>query len=230
MEKLLYAAGAMGYIPPEIAVAETIMKQKNVIWEYSEMLIVAVVLALIIRAFIVQPFKIPSGSMLETLQIGDYLLVTRFNYGIKLPLVDKEVIRLGDPQHGDIVVFKYPKDTSQDYIKRVIGLPGDTIEIRDKQVIRNGKAISEPYVRIDRPNARVPGLDIVPPFTVPEDQFFVMGDNRDGSSDSRDWGFVPRGNIHGKAWLIYWSWANWNDIRWDRIFTGLYPDESITSQ
>ena len=206
------------------------MKQKNLIWEYSEMLIVAVVLAVIIRAFVVQPFKIPSGSMLETLQIGDYLLVTRFNYSIKVPFIDKEVIRTGNPQRGDVIVFKYPKDPAQDYIKRVIGLPGDTIEIRDKQLYRNGKQIHEPYVRLDQPHSRYPGLDIVAPFTVPEDNFFVMGDNRDGSSDSRDWGYVPRENIHGKAWLIYWSWASLTDIRWERLFTLLYPDESITSQ
>lgn len=220
----------MGYIALDTAAAEIAMKQKNLIWEYSEMLIIAVVLALFIRAFVVQPFKIPSGSMLETLQIGDYLLVTRFNYSIKVPFTNKEIIRTGNPQHGDIIVFKFPKDPSQDYIKRVIGLPGDTIEIRDKQVYRNGKRIIEPYVRFDYPHSRQPGLDIVPAFTVPEDRFFVMGDNRDGSSDSRDWGYVPRENIHGKAWIIYWSWASLTDIRWDRLFTRLYPDASITGQ
>ena len=199
------------------------MKQKNVIWEYSEILIVALVLAMIIRAFCVQAFKIPSGSMLETLQIGDYLLVTRFNYDIKVPFTDISIVRTGDPQHGDIIVFRYPKNPDQNYIKRIIGIPGDTIEIREKQVFRNGKAITEPYTRFSRPWSRIDGIDNVSRITVPEGNFFAMGDNRDDSSDSRDWGFVPRDNIQGKAWIIYWSWESLTDIRWSRIGTFLYP-------
>ena len=206
------------------------MKQKNIIWEYSEILIVALVLAMIIRAFFVQAFKIPSGSMLETLQIGDYLLVTRFNYDIKVPFTDISIVRTGDPQHGDIMVFRYPKAPEQNYIKRVIGVPGDTIEIREKQVFRNGKAIDEPYTRFSRPWSRIEGIDNFARVTVPEDSFFVMGDNRDESSDSRDWGFVPRDNIQGKAWIIYWSWETLTDIRWSRIGTFLYPPQTVTGQ
>ncbi len=207
-------------IPWELSgVAEYIMKQRNVIWEYTEALLVAIVLAVVIRFFIVQAYKIPSGSMLETLQIGDYLLVTRFNYGIKIPFTDREILHTGDPQRGDIIVFKYPRDTSQDYIKRIEGLPGDTIEMRNKQLYRNGQKVVEPYIQNIRPNQRIPGVDDMAPIRVPEGKYFVMGDNRDGSADSREWGFVPREYIQGKAWIIYWSWASFTDIRWGRIGT-----------
>lgn len=205
------------------------MKQKNIVWEYSEMLIVAIVLALIIRSFVVQPFRIPSGSMMNTLLNGDYLLVTRFNYAIKIPFVDKEILRTGEPGHGDVIVFKYPKDVSQDYIKRVVGLPGDTIEIRNKQLFRNGRLVKEPYVRHSSPWSRDAEAGMAP-ITVPEDKYFVLGDNRDDSADSRVWGFVPRDNIHGKAWIIYWSWGSWSDIRWSRIGTLLYPDEAAAGR
>ena len=229
MQKLLYAVVLLEYIAPDTAIAETLfMKQKNVIWEYSEILIVALILAMIIRAFLVQAYKIPSGSMLETLQIGDYLLVTRFNYDIKVPFTDQSIVSTGDPEHGDIIVFRYPKDPDQNYIKRVIGVPGDTIEIREKKVFRNGKMITEPYTRFSKPWSRIEGTDNFKRITVPEGQYFCMGDNRDDSADSREWGFVPRDNIQGKAWIIYWSWESMTDIRWGRIGTFLYPDESIT--
>ncbi len=195
------------------------MKQRNVIWEYTEALLVAIVLALVIRAFVVQAYKIPSGSMLETLQIGDYLLVTRFNYDIKIPFTDKSVIRTGDPKRGDIIVFKYPRNPSEDYIKRVEGIPGDIIEMRNKQLYRNGEKVVEPYIQNTKPDQRIPGMDDMRPIVVPTDHYFVMGDNRDGSADSREWGFVPRENIQGKAWVIYWSWASFTDIRWGRIGT-----------
>ena len=161
--------------------------------------------------------------MLETLQIGDYLLVTRFNYAIKLPFTNRELVRTGEPEYGDIIVFEYPKDPSQDYIKRVIGLPGDNIEIRGKKLFRNGVLISEPYVRISKPWSNAPGSDNMEKIRVPADQYFVLGDNRDESLDSRSWGFVPRGNIMGKALVIYWSWAGFSEIRWGRIGTILYP-------
>lgn len=202
------------------------MKQTNRIWEYSEALIVAIILAFFIRAFVIQAYRIPSGSMLETLQVGDYLFITRFNYDLKIPFTSKSFFRTGDPAHGDIIVFKYPVDPSQDYIKRVIGVPGDTIEIREKQVYRNGEKLDEPYVRFENPWSRIPGFDVRPPFIVPEDSFFVLGDNRDNSEDSRRWGFVPRENIHGKAWMIYWSWEGFKNIRWDRFGTMLYPEKT----
>lgn len=228
MQKLLYAAGLFGYIAPDTTVVEYIMKQKNTIWEFTELLIIAGILAVVIRLFIVSAYKIPSGSMLETLQIGDYLLVTRFNYDIKIPFTDRSIVSTGDPRHGDIIVFRYPRNPKEDFIKRVIGIPGDTIEIRDKMLFRNGKLVNEPYVRIADPGSRVFGKDTIRPVTVPENSCFVMGDNRDESMDSREWGFVPRENIQGKAWLIYWSWASFTDIRWNRIGTILYPDRTVT--
>lgn len=210
------------------------MKQKNIAWEYTEMIIVAVVLAVIIRCFLVQAYKIPSGSMLNTLMEGDYLLITRFNYDIKVSIpfttIDIPITETGEPRHGDIVVFRYPNDPKQDYIKRVIGVPGDTIEIREKQMFRNGKLVKEPYTRFVNPYSRIDGVDNYDKITVPAGHYFAMGDNRDASSDSRAWGFVPRANIHGKAWFIYWSWGDGWDVRWNRIGTSLYPDESITSQ
>lgn len=210
------------------------MKQKSIAWESTEMILVAIVLALIIRCFFVQAYKIPSGSMMDTLLEGDYLLITRFNYDIKISVpftqIDIPIMTTGDPAHGDIIVFRYPQDPRQDYIKRVIGLPGDTIEIREKQVFRNGKLIREPYVRFSNPYSRIDGVDNVAKITVPEGHYFTMGDNRDASADSRMWGFVPRGNIHGKAWLIYWSWGDGWSVRWNRIGAILYPDASITAQ
>lgn len=195
------------------------MQQKNIILEYAEALIVAIVLALFIRAFIVQAYKIPSGSMLNTLYIGDYLLVTRFNYGPKIPFTDKEIFHVGDPKHGDVIVFKYPKDPSVDYIKRVVGVPGDVIEMRDKQLYRNGEKVVESYTRNTDPQGIRPIRDELSPRVVPQGHYFVMGDNRDDSEDSRYWGFVPRANIQGRAWIIYWSWETISNIRWSRIGT-----------
>ncbi|SDK56750.1 signal peptidase I [Maridesulfovibrio ferrireducens] len=185
--------------------------------EYIEALFIALLLALFIRTFIVQAFKIPSGSMLQTLQIGDHLLVNKFTYGVKIPFTSKVVIEMGDPEYKDIIVFKYPGDTSKDYIKRVIGVPGDTVEIKNKKVFVNGNPLVEPYTQfID--NAHVSTLrDNMPPRQIPAGEYFVMGDNRDGSNDSRFWGNVPRDNILGKAWIIYWSWGGPDSVRWNRL-------------
>ncbi len=188
----------------------------TVVKEYAEALIIALALALVIRAFVVQAFKIPSGSMLDTLLIGDHLLVSKFSYGVKLPFTDMTVIPVGEPKFGDIIVFEYPQDPSKDFIKRVIGVPGDTVEIRDKQVIRNGQALTEPYVRHVDPHIR-PERDQMQPLTVPAGKYFVMGDNRDESYDSRFWGFVDESKIKGKAWIIYFSLEDLTHIRWDRI-------------
>ncbi len=190
-----------------------------------EAVVVALLLAFVIRAFVVQAFKIPSGSMLETLQIGDHLLVTKFAYDVRLPsniwldTTDGKVLyKSGDPERGDIVVFKFPEDERKDFIKRVIGLPGDTIEIREKVVTINGEVIDEPYVMHTKANM-MPIRDNFGPFTVPADQFFVMGDNREGSYDSRWWGTVKREKIVGKALVIYWSWGSITDVRFGRIGT-----------
>ena len=181
----------------------------------------AVILALFIRTFVVQPFKIPSESMLNTLLVGDHLLVNKFLYGIKLPFSDKVVIPVQDIERRDVIVFEYPVDPDKDFIKRVIGLPGDTIEIRKKQVFVNGKLLNEPYARFtDRIiiPAGVQPRDNLGPITVPKGKLFVMGDNRDQSYDSRFWGFVSKAKVKGKAFVIYWSWnaRHWS-VRWNRL-------------
>lgn len=210
--------------------------KKSGLVEYLEALLVAVLLAFVIRSFVVQAFTIPSGSMLQTLQIGDYLLVNKFVYGVRWPVTCKEtnpaadswwgrhsfvmgpeIIPVSDPEHGDIVVFEYPRDPSKDYIKRVIGLPGDTIEIRNKVVYRNDKALEEPYVQFVRPVGQAGLGDNMPRITVPEGKYFMMGDNRDQSSDSRFWGFADRSSIKGKALVIYWSMDGLRSVRWNRI-------------
>lgn len=190
-----------------------------------EAVVVALLLAFVIRAFIVQAFKIPSGSMLETLQIGDHLLVTKFAYDVRLPsnlwldTTDGKVLyKTGDPERGDIIVFKFPEDETKDYIKRVIGLPGETLEIREKIVYINGEPIDEPYAMHTKYTMQ-PIRDNFGPVTIPEGEFFVMGDNREGSFDSRWWGTVKRQKIVGKALVIYWSWGSLTDIRPERIGT-----------
>ncbi|BCS88373.1 signal peptidase I [Pseudodesulfovibrio sediminis] len=190
-----------------------------------EAVVVALILAFIIRAFIVQAFKIPSGSMLETLQIGDHLLVTKFAYDVRLPSTiwldttdGKVLAKVGDPERGDIIVFKYPNDESVDFIKRVIGLPGETLEIRNKVVYINGQPIEEPYTRHTKADRR-PVRDDFGPVKIPEGEYFCMGDNREGSHDSRFWGTVKRSKIVGKALVIYWSWGSLTDIRLGRIGT-----------
>ncbi len=198
---------------------ETPPKKKSLVREYGEALLVALVVAIIIRTFFFQPFTIPSGSMLETIQIGDYLLVNKMAYGMKNPFTDNSWLYEGnDPAHGDIIVFKYPEDPSVDYIKRVIGVPGDTIEIRDKQLYRNNTPVQEPYTQHKDPHMMMDVRDNYGPVTVPAHSFFVMGDNRDNSRDSRYWGFVKKEAIHGKAWRIYWSWEPGNGPRFSRLF------------
>lgn len=186
------------------------------VWrEYLDSIVIALVLALFIRAFFVQAFKIPSGSMLDTLLIGDHLLVNKFIYGTRIPFTKIYLREGSSPQHGDIIVFEYPRNPSIDYIKRIVGVPGDKLMLRDKVLYRNGEPLNEPYVRHTPSSVRA--RDNFAELTVPENHYFAMGDNRDESSDSREWGFVHKDAIHGKAWRIYWSWASLSDIRWSRI-------------
>ncbi len=192
-------------------------RKKSVFREYAEALIIALVLALFIRTFVVQAFKIPSESMLETLQVGDHLLVTKFSYGVKMPFGEGYLWEGKDPSYGDVIVFQYPKDPSLDYIKRVVGLPGDVIEIRDKQFLRNGKPVKEAYSRHSDPQGIFPTRDNFGPYTVPAGEYFVLGDNRDNSQDSRFWGSVKKEAIRGKAWRIYWSSNGLDNIRFDRM-------------
>ncbi len=185
--------------------------------EYGEALFVALILALVIRTFVVQAFKIPSESMVKTLLVGDHLLASKFSYGIKIPFTHSYIYKGEDPVKGDIIIFEYPNDPSVDYIKRIVGTPGDTIEVRNKQLFRNGEPVKESFIRFTEPDRIQPVRDNFGPVTVPADKYFVMGDNRDNSMDSRFWGFVDRSAIRAKAWRIYWSWGGLGDIRWDRI-------------
>jgi signal peptidase I len=201
--------------------AVRVPKQKSTLREYAEALIVALLLALVIRTFVVQAFKIPSGSMLPTLQIGDHILVNKFIYGprLEIPLTQMSLGQLPGVRHpapGDIVVFVWPKDRSKDFIKRVIAIEGQTIEIRERTVYIDGKPFDDPHATYTQ--QRVRPNETYGPFTVPPGYVFVMGDNRDQSYDSRFWGPVPVGDIKGKALIIYWSWDGpdrW--VRWERI-------------
>jgi len=176
--------------------------------EYVEAFGMAILLALFIRTFLVQAFKIPSGSMLPTLQIGDHLLVNKLLYGLRIPIMGKRVFQVFTPEHDDVIVFIFPEDRSKDFIKRVKAVAGETIEIRNKVVHINGQAIEDAYAYYG-PDARLLSnspRDNFGPLTVPEGHVFVMGDNRDHSHDSRFWGTVPIDDILGKAFILYWSW------------------------
>ncbi|MFO0773302.1 MAG: signal peptidase I [Nitrospiraceae bacterium] len=215
------------------------VRQKSLTREYIEAIVVAMLLAFAIRVFVVQAFKIPSGSMIPTLQIGDHILVSKLSYGLQWPTdcrlqaalppvscySSTFVIPFGKPERGDVIVFRYPEDEEKDFIKRIVGTPGDTVQIRDKKVIVNGTVLDDKDFtqRIDPGvvEGRISPRDNFGPITVPEDSYFVMGDNRDQSLDSRFWGFVRGEKIRGKAFRIYWSWhqeADWSGkVRWDRL-------------
>ena len=182
------------------------MTKKKVWREYFDAILIALVLALIIRAFVMQAYQIPSGSMLNTLLVGDRLLVSKLSYDVKIPFTNISIVETGSPEFGDVIVFEYPVDPEQDFIKRVVGLPGDTIEMRNKIFFRNGQIVNEPYVRHCDPGISYQ-RDNFGPLTIPEGKYFVMGDNRDNSADSRAWKYVDRGQIRGKAWRMYWSWG-----------------------
>ena len=189
--------------------------------ENVEAILVAILIALFIRTFVVQAFKIPSGSMKQTLQIGDHILVNKFIFGVKMPYWNKTILPLKTPQRGDIIVFKYPVDPSKDFIKRVIGVGGDVVESRDKQLYVNHKQVNHKFGVHTDPRilsgANKP-RDNFGPLTVPENALFVMGDNRDESYDSRFWGFVDLKAVNGKAFIIYWSWDKQNfGVRWKRL-------------
>jgi len=188
--------------------------RKSTVREYFESIVIAVILALFVRTFVVQAFKIPTGSMENNLLIGDHLLVNKFVFGPSETRAERALLPIGDIKRLDIVVFKYPEEPERDFIKRVIGLPGETVELRAKKVYINGKALDEPYVHfLEAPahggEAEVTSFDVrerYGPVTVPPDQYFVMGDNRDNSQDSRYWGFLRRDYVKGKALVIYWSY------------------------
>jgi signal peptidase I len=189
--------------------------KKSTLREYFESIVIAVILALFIRTFVVQAFKIPTGSMEENLLIGDHLLVNKFVFGPTETGAERTLLPVGTIKRRDIIVFKYPEEPERDFIKRVIGLPGETVEVREKKVYINGAGLDEPYVHFLAPPSapselhEVTSFDVrerFGPVTVPADQYFMMGDNRDNSADSRYWGFLRRDYIKGRALVIYWSY------------------------
>ncbi len=211
--------------------------------EYAKAFFPVILLVFVLRSFIVEPFRIPSGSMLPSLQVGDFILVNKFIYGLRLPIINKKVIEMSLPERGDVMVFRFPHDESINFIKRVVGLPGDKIEYRNKQLYINGAQMRTervgdyPFEEAGRrhivanqfmevlgdakhdilndPGKRTTSMS----FTVPEGHYFVMGDNRDYSNDSRFWGFVPERNIIGRAFFIWFSWnvSSGGGIDWERI-------------
>jgi len=201
--------------------------KKSGLRENIEAITIAILLALFIRTFVVQAFKIPSGSMKETLQIGDHILVSKFIYGIKLPFVQKTIIPIKNPKKEDIIVFRYPENPKLDFIKRVVGVEGDVIKVRNKKLYVNDQLVEHEYAIHTDPHI-IPAVynkrDNFGPVSVPPDALFVMGDNRDNSKDSRFWGFVNLQAVKGKAFMIYWSWNNKNSesllhyVRWERLF------------
>ncbi len=196
-------------------------REKSTFWEYARSIIIALVVALVIRTFVVQAFKIPSGSMEPTLEIGDHLLVNKFIYGIKIPFTSINLFPWKSPQRGDVIVFIYPQEPDKDFIKRVIGVGGDTVSIVNKKLYINGVEVPDPHA-VYRENTILLGdvqkLDNFGPVTVPKGSLFVMGDNRDNSFDSRFWGFVPLEDVLGKAFTIYWSWNRQEStVRWNRL-------------
>jgi len=217
--------------------------REPVLVEYARALFPVIFLVLVLRSFIIEPFRIPSGSMLPTLEVGDFILVNKFVYGIRLPVINKKVVPLGSPDRGDVMVFRFPMDQRTNFIKRVVGLPGDKIVYDQKRLFINGKPIAyedgQEWIftdsgrRIIRGNQYTEVLGENPhqmvidqsrgttrsEHTVPEGEFFVLGDNRDHSNDSRVWGFVPEDHIVGKAFFIWFNWNRANDgiVSWSRI-------------
>jgi signal peptidase I len=206
------------------------MYKKSTAREYTESIIIAVILALFIRTWVVQAFKIPTGSMENNLLVGDHLLVDKFAFAPTLSDFERKFLPISQIKRGDVIVFKYPQEPDRDFIKRVIGLPGETLEVKRKVVYINGKALTEPYVHFIRPLSpeRAESLDVredFGPLTVPAGHYFMMGDNRDNSADSRFWGVLPADYIKGRALMIYWSYepdeggvmAALTGTRWNRL-------------
>ena len=220
------------------------VEKEPLLVEYARSFFPVVFIVLLLRSFLFEPFRIPSGSMMPTLLIGDFILVNKFSYGVRLPVLNNKVVELGEPQRGDVVVFRFPKQPTVDYIKRVVGLPGDRIAYYDKKVYVNGQLASQVsqgrYQGVGQ-GSNMTGVEhlkedligvehsilinhssgtVEDVFVVPQGQYFVMGDNRDNSNDSRYWGTVPEGNLVGKAFLIWmnWDWQN-NGIEFSRLGT-----------
>ncbi len=186
--------------------SEAMGSAKSKVREYAEAIILALILALFIRTFVVQAFKIPSPSMVPTLLVGDHILVNKFLFGFRVPFADGKIIAIREPERGDVIVFRYPRDRKLECIKRCVAVGGETVEVREKQVFINGEAVDfEQAVFLDE-GSLLTGRDTFGPVTVPDGKVFVMGDNRDNSNDSRFWGYVDLKDVKGKAMVIYWSW------------------------
>ncbi len=203
--------------PAAAAPAPAAPYKKSVVREYFESIVIAVILALFVRTFVVQAFKIPTGSMENNLLIGDHLLVNKFIFGPTISPLERKLLPERAIRRGDVIVFKYPVDPERDFIKRVIGLPGETLEVRNKRVYINGKLLDEPYVHFIEPPqgpsamAEVTSYDLrenYGPIHIPAGKYFMMGDNRDNSEDSRYWGLLPRDEVKGLAVMIYWSYES----------------------
>ncbi|HXD72421.1 MAG TPA: signal peptidase I [Vicinamibacterales bacterium] len=203
--------------------------KKSTVREYFESIVIAVILALFVRTFVLQAFKIPTGSMENNLLIGDHLLVNKFVDGPTATGLERTLLPIRDIRRGDVLVFKYPVEPDRDYIKRVIGLPGEMLQLKEKKIYIDGKPLDEPYVHfLEEPQhnadlAEVTSSDVrenYGPVTVPPNQYFMMGDNRDNSADSRYWGFMPRDYVKGRALLIYWSYESERED---------YEDDSTTA-
>src|SRR5512136_1931423 len=201
---------------------EEIMGKKRFVKEYLEPIVIAVFIALFIRAFVVQAFKIPSSSMEPTLLVGDHILVNKFIYGIRIPFTDTKLMQFKKPKRGDIIVFVYPKDRSKDFIKRVIGTEGEKVEIVHNKIYINNQLIDDPWGHYDERSTSskyLQPMERFGPVTVPVNSVFVLGDNRDNSQDSRFWGFVNVNEVKGKALIIYFSWDRYAEnflgkVRW----------------
>jgi len=225
------------------ATAVEAARKEPLLVEYSRAFFPVILVVFLLRGFLVEPFRIPSGSMEPTLRIGDFILVNKYIYGLRLPVWNKKILAIHEPKRGDVMVFRFPGDPSIDYIKRVVGLPGDHIVYGDKKLYINGKPMEQSsdgqFVYSEGSDHNIPSRkvrenldgvthdillsdspDQMPmEFTVPQGQYFVMGDNRDRSNDSRYWGTVPEQNIVGKAFLIWFSWdfADDGGVLWRRI-------------
>jgi len=200
------------------------MKEKKFFKDYLEPIVIAILIALFIRTFVVQAFKIPSSSMEPTLRVGDYLLVSKFIYGIRIPYTDIKFFQFRKPHRGNVIVFIFPLDPSKDFIKRVIGTEGEKVQIIDKKIYINDKLIDDPWGDFEKIGSVQyrQAIENFGPVIVPKDSLFVMGDNRNNSEDSRFWGFLHVNAVKGKAFILYFSWdRNANNlldkIRWSRI-------------
>ncbi len=237
---VIWLIDALAFAPKRVSGARGGEAREPLLVEYARSFFPVLFIVLFLRSFVFEPFRIPSGSMIPTLLVGDFILVSKYSYGLRLPVLNKKVLETGEPERGDVAVFRYPRDPSKDYIKRVIGLPGDTVTFQNKRLSINGELVEfsggESYVYTAEDDTEVnaelfqsdlgaePHDLLIDParrfamnkeWEVPEGHYFMVGDNRDHSNDSRYWGFVPEENLVGRATRI---WMHWNGgVKWDRL-------------